>query len=83
MACTNRHISENVLIRQNSPSMPLIIVFESYHSKGELSTKKYFIQREMYFPNGLLFLYHSLLRMILPEMVLGSSVRNSTILGYL
>ena len=26
---------------------------------------------------------HSLFRMILPEMVLGSSSRNSTILGYL
>ena len=28
-------------------------------------------------------LFYSLLRMILPEMVLGSSSRNSTILGYL
>ena len=83
MACTNRHFSENVLIRQNSPSMPLIIVLESYHSRGELSTKKYFTQRNLYVVKRLPVPYYSLLRMILPLMVLGSSVRNSTILGYL
>ena len=115
-----------------SPSEPLLIVLESYHSILKLSTKKCLCQGKM-FPLGersfciedslaVVLLgplpegaglrsrpgecpipggtppppltrspspygggkgNHSLLRMILPEMVLGSSSRNSTILGYL
>ena len=69
-------------------------LLESYHFNLKLSTKKYPISGYLFLSHGrqapsvgdsihIYYRNYSLLRWIFPEMVLGSSVRNSTILGYL
>ncbi len=64
-----------------------VFIFESYHSREKKSTKKYAVGGTLSFPGGRTpqsgSQDQSLLRMILPLMVFGNSVRNSTILGYL
>ena len=80
VACTNRHFSE---IRMHQAlSVLAFYKFERIISLNcIIVNSKVSVSRINVFRSWTID--YSLLRMILPLMVLGSSLRNSTILGYL